>query len=148
MRSLLIAALFHDFDHTGKAGSDAVNISRAIAALHKYASTEDLDALPDIEHLIQVTEYPYTIPSSELDLPGLIIRDADMLQAFDPAWIQQVIFGLAEEWGKSPLEILTMQEKFLGKLTFHTAWARRRFPKARIDAKILEAKKLLQILTV
>ncbi|MEK7599008.1 MAG: HD domain-containing protein [Patescibacteria group bacterium] len=112
MRNLLIAALFHDFDHTGKAGPDSVNIERAIAGLKKYISSEDQSEFEDISAIIRSTEYPYTVSNENLDLPSLIIRDADLSQAFNVAWIQQVVFGLAAEWDKTPIQILEMQAKF------------------------------------
>src|SRR3989344_3475929 len=41
MRNLLIAALFHDFDHAGKAGPDSVNIKKAVSGLLRYIMPED-----------------------------------------------------------------------------------------------------------
>ena len=62
------------------------------------------------------------------------------------AWIQQVIFGLAGEWNKQPLEVLRMRESFLKNLKFQTEWARQFFPQNAIDDKIAEARELLQLL--
>ncbi len=146
MRNLLVAALFHDFDHTGKTGPDSVNIARAIKGLKKYLATEDKEEFEKIEMLIQYTEYPYVIPHDQVTLSGHVLRDADLSQALSVAWIQQVVFGLAKEWGKPPLDVLRAQEVFHGNLKFHTLWAQEMFPRNLIESKISEAKELVEIL--
>lgn len=147
MRNLLIAALFHDFDHTGKSGPDSINIERAVAGLKRYIVTEDKDEFDYISEIIESTEYPYTVLNENLSLPNLIIRDADLSQAFNVAWIQQVIFGLAAEWNKEPMEILRMQAKFYSNLKFNTEWAQQTFPRNMIASKIREAEELVAILS-
>jgi len=146
LRNLLIAALFHDFDHSGQFGNDDLNIERAVQALRHHVQPEDEQSLADIEALIRTTEYPHTIPGDQLDLSAKILRDADMSQSFSIAWIQQIVFGLAAEWNKSPLEVLKAQRGFHAGLTFQTQWAREYFPPEVIDAKILEAQAHLAIL--
>ena len=54
MRNLLIAALFHDFDHPGrphrgKDDPDRINIPIAIAGLRRYIMPVDRRFLPEIE---------------------------------------------------------------------------------------------------
>lgn len=147
MRNLLIAALFHDFDHTGQAGPDSVNIARAIAGLEKHLAPEDRDELPAIVAIIKATEFPYTVPSDQLELPEQIIRDADLSQGLSVAWIQQTVFGLATEWRKTPLEVLKMQMPFFTGLKFATVWAHRQFPAAKVEEKIAEAQELFDILS-
>jgi 3'5'-cyclic nucleotide phosphodiesterase len=145
-RNLLIAALFHDFNHRGVAGDDAMNIEFAIAGLRTYVLQMDKPYLDDIELLLRGTQFPYVLDDSELPLEGLILRDADMMQAFSAAWIQQVVFGLAEEWGKDPIYVLKMQKDFLSKLTFKTDWGRWLVPDAAIALKINEANSLYDLL--
>ena len=99
-----------------------------------------------IEALIEATHYPYKIGSDKLDLLGQIIRDADLAQALSPAWIQQVVFGLAQEWEVSPLEVLKGQLSFLAGLSFSTCWAQQLFPQELIQAKIEEVEQLLRLL--
>jgi hypothetical protein len=58
IRNLLIAALFHDFDHPGHPhpgadDPDGINIGRAIAALRRHLAPEDRPFLPVIEALIE-----------------------------------------------------------------------------------------------
>src|SRR5436853_7485672 len=106
----------------------------------------DRPFLPQIEGLIEATHYSYEIGSDKLDLVGQIIRDPDRAQALSPAWIQQVVFGLAQEWEVSPLEALKGQGSFLGGLSFSTCWAQQLFPQELIQAKIEEVEQLLRLL--
>jgi hypothetical protein len=145
-RILLIASLFHDFDHSGMSGNDDLNIARAIRGLEKYLLNEDQIYLDEIAKIIKATEFPYTIPTHQLSHCQKIIRDADIAQVFSVAWIQQVILGLAKEWGKPPLDVLQMQEGFLKGINFGTTWARELFPQEIIDGKIKENREIIAIL--
>ncbi|KKU94322.1 MAG: hypothetical protein UY26_C0002G0104 [Candidatus Jorgensenbacteria bacterium GW2011_GWA1_48_13] len=147
MRNLLIAALFHDFDHTGRSDPDAANIKRAIDGLRRHLLPEDKRELGKIEAIIRATEFPYRVSLERLDLQSQIIRDADMSQALTVAWIQQVVFGLATEWKRTPLEVLRAQDPFHRNLKLHTAWARQMFPQAAIESKIAEANELVELLS-
>ncbi len=143
---LLIAALFHDYDHSGQLGEDDLNIERAIRGLKKNLLDEDMDIFEEIVDCIRPTQYPHVRPSAELTLSQQILRDADMSQALSVAWLQQVVVGLATEWSKSPLDVLRAQGGFHRNLTFSTAWANEMFPPAVIEAKIAEAEALLGFL--
>ena len=147
MRVLLIAALFHDFDHTGRPhrGDEDINIEIAISGVRRYLASDDRALMPEIEALIEATHFPYKA-DSHLDLLGKIIRDADLVQALSPVWIQQVVIGLAREAGVSPLEMLKAQSSFLTSLRFNTRWAQQLFPQELIDAKIAEAEQLRRLL--
>jgi len=79
-------------------------------------------------------------------MSGQILRDADLSQALSPAWIQQTVFGLAAEWGKSPLEALKAEEVFHSNLKFCTVWAKNKFPNDAIQKKAVEARELLELL--
>ncbi len=144
-RYLLIAALFHDFDHPGIMGHDDLNIARSVRGLDKHILDDDRSHFEVIKILMQATEYPYTVESDDLTLLGKILRDADMLQVLCSAWLQQVVVGLSAEWSMTPTEILRMQPGFLGQLKLHTEWAQNMFPQDDIDAKIAEAEALLAI---
>lgn len=145
-RNLLIAAMFHDFDHIGRGGNDDHNISLAIEGLRKHILDVDRPFLADIERLIQITRFPYTIPADEIDLCGKIIRDADLSQTLSVAWIQQVVFGLGKEWDITPLAVLKQQSVFLGNIKFLTAWAQFLFLPSVIQEKIDEGEALVAIL--
>jgi 3'5'-cyclic nucleotide phosphodiesterase len=153
MRNLLIAALFHDFDHPGhphpgEDDPDRINIPIAIAGLRLHAMPADRPFLPEIEALIEATHYPYKVASDTLDLLSQIIRDADLAQALSPTWIQQVVIGLAQEWEMQPLDVLKRQASFLAGFSFHTRWAQQLFPQERIREKIEEAEQLLRLLQI
>jgi len=147
MRNLLIAALFHDFDHPGIMGNDDLNIERAVRAFKKYIIEEDFVDQQNIISLMWATEYPYKTNSAELSLPHQIIRDADMGQCFADAWIQQVLFGLGAEWEKNHSEILEAQVPFLNNLKFliATQWGKKTFTQQVIDDKISEVNRLKEL---
>lgn len=146
-RELLIAGLFHDFDHTGRTGNDDLNIEYALRGLEKHLLLHDQPSIDRIRGMIKGTQFPYVIDASALSLGGKILRDADASQAFSVAWIQQVIFGLAEEMGTTPLQVLQSQKKFLGKIEFHTDWAKFMFKESgQIEEKIREAEDFLEFL--
>lgn len=147
MRNLLIAALFHDFDHTGAKGSDDINIARALAAFEAHVLPQDRPYMDEIRTLIKATEYPYKVPSEEVNFLERIIRDADMGQALSVAWIQHVVFGLAREWKVEPLEVVRGQGPFHAGLTFHTEWGQQKFPREAVESKIEEANELFEIIT-
>ncbi|HOX21756.1 MAG TPA: hypothetical protein PKZ02_02170 [Candidatus Paceibacterota bacterium] len=146
MRNLLIAAMFHDFDHSGMMGNDDLNIERAIRGLEKHLAQRDKAYFDDICEIIWATEFPHKSPSKSLPLLAQIIRDANVAQGFSVAWIQQVIFGLAKEWGKKPIEIIAGQCPFLSHLDFVTEWAQQTFTPEAIKRKISEARALQELL--
>jgi 3'5'-cyclic nucleotide phosphodiesterase len=146
MRNLLIAAMFHDFDHSGLMGDDDINILRAIRGLKRHLLEEDKPSLPEIIELIQTTEYPYKRSSAELGLSAQIIRDADLSQSLSVAWVQQVIFGLATEWNRKPIDVLKMQGPFMMGLKFSTKWGHKMFPKSEIVEKVKEVGEFLELL--
>jgi 3'5'-cyclic nucleotide phosphodiesterase len=142
-RNLLIAAMFHDFDHTGMLGNDDVNIMLALRGLERHILEEDRGHLEAIKDLIKATQFPYVSADNEIELGAMIIRDADLSQSLSVAWIQQVIFGLAQEWKKKPLEVLRSQIGFTRGLTYNTHWAQESFD---LDAKVAEVNELLDLL--
>ena len=145
-RNLLVGAMWHDFDHSGIRGNDDLNIVRAIRGFTSYIIEEDKPYKDDIVSVIGYTEYPYKQETSSLPLLGQIIRDADMGQTFAMAWLQQVVFGLAQEWGMSPVEILRSQPPFLRSVKFHTQWGQEMFPQEQVEAKIRESEELIELL--
>lgn len=124
MRILLIAAIFHDFDHLGRGGLDGVNIQLALLALHKHCAPEDRKNVSKIGALLRVTEYPHRFDESTLTLSECILLDADMSQAFSDAWIQQIVVGLGTELSRSVPEMLAGQKAFLDNIQPYTSWGR------------------------
>ncbi len=145
-RALLIGSMFHDFDHPGMRGDDDLNVTRAIRGMHRYLLPRDAPIKNEIETIMRTTEFPHR-PMEISSLPIAIIRDADMAQCFSEAWLQQVVFGLAAEWRRPPLEVLREEEKFIRGIRFTTEWARTLFPQEAINAKADEAAELAALLS-
>lgn len=146
MRDLLIAAMFHDFNHPGFLGDDDLNIERAIRALNKHLLPEDIKYRDSILSILRCTQYPYVVESENLLLAEQIIRDADMGQCFSVAWVQQVVVGLASEWRKEPIDVLRLQVDFLQRLTFHTEWGKKTFPQSLVKEKLEEVYSWIDLL--
>ena len=146
MRNLLIAALFHDFDHSGMMGNDDLNIARAIRGMEKYLLPEDHPFANKIAEIMRATEFPHKTSSQMLPLLQQIIRDADMAQSMSVAWIQHVIFGLALEWNKKPIDVLKAELPFHETLKFYTDWGKSMFPPKVIQQKTREVRELIEIL--
>ncbi|MEN9341826.1 MAG: hypothetical protein RIQ54_82 [Candidatus Parcubacteria bacterium] len=144
-RNLIIAALFHDFNHSGgTAATDDENIKMAVEALKRYILEEDRPYIHEIVEIIASTRFPYTVPSRQLPLVCQIVRDADAGQAFSTAWIQETI-GLGKEKGRDVIESLVMQHDFLSKVSFETQWAKELFGE-NIAKKMDETSFLLTVL--
>lgn len=146
MRSLLVAALFHDFDHSGIMSNDDLNIDRAVRGFGTYIAPEDERYSGNIVAMIMSTGYHYQAASENLPLCCQILRDADLSQALNGAWIQQVVFGLAAGRSKQPIDVLKAQGAFHKSLVFNTEWARQMFSGEDIEKKIAEATELLELL--
>lgn len=122
---LFIAALFHDYKHSGGKLSDAENIKLAIKGFKKYAKlrndyfTEE-DVL-FICKLIEATQYPHI--DIEENIFTDIIRDADLLSSVDVNYLD-VMRNLSKELKITFLEFIPMQLKFYEKLNFKTKFAK------------------------
>lgn len=125
LRNLLIAALMHDYDHTGTKGDDSVNIERSIRALDKYALEEDRPYLLDIREYIRATRFPYD-DRDQFNQNHLILRDADQSQTFSLVWMQSLA-GLAKELDISYESMLRGQKAYMESLKFHTLWGKNKF---------------------
>lgn len=127
IKELVIAGLFHDFNHSQGKLSDEANVKEAIKQFEKY-SKEDKETTKRISRIIEVTQYPYVIPNKELSLQEKIIRDADMLQPFEKNYIQQVIIGLLMQELSMPMEkALETQIKFIKNMKpeFNTDYSKK-----------------------
>lgn len=124
-RNLLIAALFHDYNHTGSGKDDAVNIRNAVQGLRTHILPVDEPYFDEITSYIKATQFPHQ--AGDLDLPALIMRDADVASTLSDVWIAMVSFGLNKELGLSPEEMLKAQKPFLGSIKFGTDWAEQKY---------------------
>lgn len=145
-RNLLIACLVHDFNHTGRAGNDDLNIELAIRSLKNIILPQDKVHTKTISNILRQTEFgPKGHVVKQPCFYGAIIRDADLSQACSPAWIRLVIFGLAAEMQVTPEIMLRGQVSFLSNLKFESEWGREKFAPL-IAEKIKEAEQLVDIL--
>ena len=122
---MIIASLFHDFNHSGGKLSDSENVKNAIEAFKTFSveSEEDNNFVVEI---IKATEYPYVIKDDELSLYQKIIRDADLMQTFEKNYLQQNVFGLMQELKVDNLEVmLDGSLNFWQNCKFHTDYAKK-----------------------
>jgi hypothetical protein len=145
-RNLLIAALFHDYGHCGKAGDDAVNIEMALDGLREHVQDFDRDHLVTISTIIAATQFPHADLGGTPSLGEQIIRDADLSQAFGTAWIGDIVAGFGSELGKTPVEMLEQQLKFLEGVKFHSNFGKVFFGQDALNAKYHETEELLALL--
>lgn len=113
-----LAALFHDFNHSGGKLKDSENIELALASLKEFLSSFDKsDLYDDIKNIIVATEFPHL----DIDLDPLqkIIRDADTMGGIIDGW-QSVVKNLASEYNKTLEEFIPTQIKFLNSVKFNT----------------------------
>lgn len=135
LRPLCVAALFHDYDHSGGAQSDSANISNAISGfLHQNC----LNSFPwyteyatQVPRFIAVTEYPYVL--SPVCIEERILRDCDLLSIIYDDWYDRIIIGLGMEmsvkYGRTvtEYEMVKGQIDFLGSVKLFTDWGRSLF---------------------
>lgn len=102
LKHLLVAGIFHDYNHTGTTLPDAVNIKRALHFLHQNVEvfTEAGLSVPLLQILIQATENP---PAAKYTLPEQVMRDADLLGWCDQD-VTELMQGLSQEFGSPVTE--------------------------------------------
>ena len=144
MRNLLIAAAFHDYNHRGMKSDDADNIETAVTALSVYLLEEDRPYQNDIVEILRSTQYPHADLGGNISLEQSILRDADMSQCFSPAWIGDIIGGMAEEMGVTPYTRLVQQLTFLEQVTFHSNFGKTTYG-GLVEAKKNETIALIMI---
>ena len=120
-----VAALFHDYNHSGGKLTDAENVQIAIDEFNKfYELNKDLfDGIHyiSIGHLITYTEFPKT-KEPENDIQK-ILMDADLIQAFDIDWFLYAVKGLSMERGVTVQKALVDQTNFINNVSFYTRYA-------------------------
>lgn len=124
-----LAALFHDFNHSGGKLKDSQNIELALVSLKEFIDTitksdiwcnrkmVNMLIYNSIEKIITATEFPHL----DIDLDPLqkIIRDADTMGGIIEGW-QSVVTNLASEYNKTLEEFIPTQIKFLNSVKFNT----------------------------
>ena len=115
VEDVLVACLFHDYNHSQGAFPDSENIKIAKRGVVDFLNSLDSNPLDTdfIEHIIDATQYPYVISSEDLCPYQKIIRDADLCQIYEYDWLKQNIFGLSLEMNIPVVDLLPGQIKFL-----------------------------------
>jgi len=113
-----LAALFHDFNHSGGKLKDDENIELALTSLKEYLDFTNKSGLyNDIKHIIIATEFPHK--DINTDILQKIIRDADTMGGITEDWIS-IVKSLAKEYNKTLQEFIPTQIKFLNTVKFNT----------------------------
>ena len=122
LKHLLVAGMFHDYNHTGTTLPDSVNIQKALHFLHQNSQVfiEAGLSVPLLQVLIQATENP---PAENYTLPEQVMRDADLLGWCDQD-TEELMQGLAEEFGSPVTEQSTRD--FLQNAHIYTEPARKK----------------------
>lgn len=124
LKELLIAAIFHDANHSGGKKTDDLNIKNAKKIIKEFVESQDIEVgIGAINDILDATQYPYVV--DELSTRQAIIRDADLMQVYEYNWIQQNIGGLSSELNMDFIEFLKPQRKFLESIEFNTDWAKK-----------------------
>jgi len=125
VRELLIAAIFHDANHSGGKKTDDLNIKNSKKIIKEFVESEEIDVnLESVNKIIDATEYPYIIDNKHLNISQKIIRDADLMQIYEYNWIQQIIGGLSKELNMEFIDFIKPQRKFLDGIKFNTDWGK------------------------
>jgi len=123
VRNLLIAAMFHDYGHSGKIGHEDKEIEKALYFLREIILPEDKSYTESIASLILATKYPYQ-EDEDLNEAALILRDADLSQILDNNWFELCVIGLSQEMGLGLKEMLKENIRFLKDLKFQSSWGK------------------------
>lgn len=118
-KELLIAALFHDYDHSGGKLSDAQNITNALMGVQLFHQANPEFDLFYVKFLISCTEYPYTVEESDLTIESKMLRDADMCYLFEDLSIVKLYSGLRKEFNQGLTLFLNNQFNFLSNTKFY-----------------------------
>lgn len=95
-QELLLAALFHDFDHSGGKYPDYVNVQVACDGVKKFWRMYESFNYEHVQWIIKGTEYPYVIKKDNLTVEQSILRDADLSYMFGDMYLVKAL-GLQKE---------------------------------------------------
>lgn len=133
----LLICLWHDYNHTGGAESDEVNVDRAIAGFeaywkefglrHKHLVEASQEQIPNpslwvrfqmqaVSKGIRCTQYPFI--HAPFTLVECAVRDADLLYTFDDQ-TGAIVYGLYKELESKLPEGMTFRDFLKGQTKFH-----------------------------
>lgn len=123
--ALIIAAMFHDYNHSGGTKPDTINV---VSAIHNIYSVVPYSVEQLVYEAILSTEFPFVRdPVSDV---AKVLRDADILACTvcsQATYYQQYVVGLRKEIEVSKKasisaeEFFTMQMNFLPNIKFFVA---------------------------
>ena len=123
VEALLLAALFHDVDHSQGELPDHVNVINSWRNLRHFLTelhppeAEMMEVydlyMPFMEQLIYSTEFPHVIKNEDLTIYQAILRDSDMCPAFEHDWFTTCVLGISKEWGIDIKEFITSSKNFV-----------------------------------
>jgi len=135
-----LAALFHDYGHSGGKLKDDENIEIALTKIKKYLDMIDKSNLcKEVSRIVKATEFPHK--DIKLDILQKIIRDADTMGGISDGWMS-VVKTLAKEYGKTLKEFIPIQLKFLEDAKFNTDYCNELLKNNKSDI-IEKLKKML-----
>ncbi len=146
-KELLLAALFHDYNHSGgKFKDDTSNIYLAADGLTKFheLDSEGFDLSFAVD-LIFATRYPYNIPDEKLTEEGHLLRDADLSYLFSPISVPMCLGGLRTELNLELEPFLKSQIGFIEGLKFRIPSIERKWNICKQD-RLNEIKALIDAL--
>lgn len=102
LQSLILAAMFHDMNHSGGVEKDTANVTRAaeclreaVAVVPYLKNANMLDIITCAEKAIICTQYPFIVPPAN-DVE-CILRDADIMQGMTEHFVKIIYIDLFSE---------------------------------------------------
>lgn len=129
-RSILVAGMFHDVNHSMGAEKDEVNVKKAILSFNSFYESNreslELHINKDLVcSMIKATQYPYVINDDDLTLHQKLIRDADIMIPLEPDWFQNTMVGLSTEIGINDIsKMVDLNIEFHKKVVMRTDWGK------------------------
>lgn len=116
-----LAALFHDFNHSGGKLKDDENIEIAIKGLKDFSEAQnDIDNIID---LISYTEFPHK--EKPTTIQQQILVDSDLIGIFQlDDWFNGIIIALSKEYGNTIDKQIDDQIKFMESLELNTEYGK------------------------
>lgn len=127
-KALIVAAMFHDFNHSGGTKSDTENVAEAIRAMTEFFDAHPTLLLPEEREIaiqcVECTVFPFIVePVLEVQK---IIRDADLLQSTEVDFEHILCDNLRAEISVTRGEKISRKEfakgqaAFLNNITMYT----------------------------
>lgn len=149
--SLIVAAIFHDFNHSGGVQNDRVNITNARREFNYFYTNYHQGPAENsinpvfVDQMIETTMFVGgEFPNEPTDLIQQIIRDADLLQISEPNWYDMVIEGIRAELVNGGLtlsedQMVRGQIDFMKKhFKFYTEWGKARWNSPVVQTRVAQ----------